>query len=136
LAKKPGTERDFESLRGRKYALLVTFRRSGEPVPTPVWFGLDAGGRLYFRTEARTAKVKRIRNDSHVRVGPCNVRAKPIGALAEGTARVLPPEENERAEVVIQSNYGMERRIYEGAVDRMNVDLVYVEITPAAEAER
>ena len=33
----------FESLRGHEYCLLTTFRRSGEPVPTPVWFGLAAG---------------------------------------------------------------------------------------------
>ena len=31
----------FDHLEGHKYCLLVTFRRSGEPVPTPVWFGLD-----------------------------------------------------------------------------------------------
>jgi hypothetical protein len=44
-------EQDFSSLRGRKYCLLSTFRRTGEAVPTPVWFGL-ADGKVYIRTEA------------------------------------------------------------------------------------
>ena len=76
----------FEHLRGHKYCLLVTYKRSGEPVPTPVWFGLG-DGELYVRSEADVAKVKRIRNDSRVRVAPCTVRGKPLGPPAEGRAR-------------------------------------------------
>ena len=38
----PGTADSFAGLIGEEYALLVTFKRSGEPVPTPVWFGLHA----------------------------------------------------------------------------------------------
>ena len=60
------TRGSFDSLRGHKYGLVVTFKRDGSPVPTPVWFGLDADGRLYFRTGAAVAKVKRIRNQPRV----------------------------------------------------------------------
>jgi PPOX class probable F420-dependent enzyme len=60
----------FGHLRGHKYCLLVTYKRSGEAVPTPVWFGLG-DGKLYVRSEAAVAKVKRIRNDPHVRIAPC-----------------------------------------------------------------
>ena len=70
--------RGFEHLRGHKYCLLVTYKRSGEPVPTPVWFGLG-DGKLYVRSEAGVAKVRRIRNDPRVRVAPCTVRGKPLG---------------------------------------------------------
>ena len=58
----------FEHLRGHKYCLLVTYKRNGEAVPTPVWFGL-AGGRLYLRSEADAAKVKRVRNERLLRSG-------------------------------------------------------------------
>ena len=78
----------FEHLRGHKYCLLVTYKRSGEPVPTPVWFGLG-DGKLYVRSEATVAKVRRIRNDPRVRVAPCTVRGKPLGRPADGRARVL-----------------------------------------------
>src|SRR4051794_10077287 len=59
----------FEALDG-KYALLVTFRRNGRAIPTPIWFGLN-GENLYVRTEADSAKVKRIRRNADVLVAPC-----------------------------------------------------------------
>ena len=129
-AARPGTAPDFEGLRGHKYCLLVTFRADGRPVPTPVWFGL-ADGRVYVRTEARVAKVKRIRRDPHVRVGPCNQRGKPKGPLAEGRARVLASaEEEERAERALRANYGLGRRFYEDVLGG-RIDLVYLEISPS-----
>jgi PPOX class probable F420-dependent enzyme len=131
LAGEERTVSGFEHLRGHKYCLLVTYRRSGEAVPTPVWFGLD-GGRLYLRSEANVAKVKRVRNDPTVRVAPCTVRGKPLGAPAAGRARVLEePGELEAAEAALQANYGLGRRIYEGAGGAFGVEAVYLEITPA-----
>jgi PPOX class probable F420-dependent enzyme len=123
----------FDGLRGHKYCLLVTYRLSGEPVPTPVWFGLDADGRLYINTEADSAKVKRIRADPRARVAPANVRGKPVGPLAEGSARVLgSAEENARAEQALRSNYGLGRKLYEDVLGRaMGVPTVYLEVTPA-----
>ena len=71
-------ERGFELLRGRKYCLLTTFRRSGEPIPTPVWFGF-AAGRLYFHSEASVGKIKRIRADARVRWLPATHAASRWG---------------------------------------------------------
>jgi uncharacterized protein len=121
----------FEHLRGHKYCLLVTYKRNGEAVPTPVWFGL--GDReLYVRSEANVAKVKRVRNDPRVRVGPCTVRGKPVGLPAEGRARVLDqPSEVQEAEIALQANYGVGRKLYEGFGGVLGVDTVYLEITPA-----
>ena len=129
-AGQAGTARDFSHLRGHKYCLLVTFRRDGTPVPTPVWFGLDDEGCLYVRTESDTAKVKRIERDPHARVAPSTVRGKPVGPLAEGQARIVPASEEEHAEHAIESNYGAGRRVYEAAGDRLGVETVYIEVTP------
>jgi PPOX class probable F420-dependent enzyme len=127
-AKHDGTAHDVSALEGHKYCLLTTFRRDGTPVPSPVWFGLG-DGKLYLRSEARVGKVKRVRNDPHVRVAPCSFRGKPLGPATEGTARVLPPEEEARAEAAIGANYGGGRRIYQGlGGDR---ELVYLEVTPS-----
>jgi PPOX class probable F420-dependent enzyme len=130
VARSEGAARDFSALRGHKYALVVTFKRSGEPVPTPVWFGLDEQGRLYFRSEPRTAKVRRLRNEPHVRIAPCSMRGKPAGPTVEGRARLLPAEENAPAEAAIRSNYGLGRRIYEAPIDRSSLEMVYVEVSP------
>ena len=128
-AKQPGTAADFAALEGHKYALLVTFKRDGTPIPTPVWFGL-ANEKFYARTETRNAKVKRIRNDPHVRVGPCNERGKPKGPLTEGRARILRPEEEGPAEAALAANYGAGREIYRRMEARMDLDLSYIEVTP------
>ena len=58
----------FEYLEGHRYARLTTYRKSGEPVPIPVWFAVVryADDRLYIFTDARSGKAKRIRNDPRV----------------------------------------------------------------------
>lgn len=131
VARRPGSAPDFEHMRDARQALVVTFKRSGEPVPTPVNFGLDDEGRLFFRTEARLAKVARIRNDPHVRVGPCNLRGRPAGPMAEGRARILPPEDHHRAYTAIARNWSTAMKPYEKVADRMPVELAYVEVEPA-----
>ena len=123
--------RGFEPLRGHEYALLTTFRRSGEPVPTPVWFGMGDDGHLYFRSESGVGKLKRIRNDGRVRLAPCTMRGKPLGPPVEGRARILPPDDEERAERSIQANYGRFRKLYEGMGDRIGMEARYVEVEPA-----
>jgi PPOX class probable F420-dependent enzyme len=120
----------FESLRGHKYCLIVSFKRDGSAVPTPVWFGLDGKGRLYFRTGADVAKVRRIRRNPRVLVAPCTVRGKPLGASLEGTARVIATDERQHAEAAIQGNYGLGRRLYERMTDAVGGDEAYVEVVP------
>ena len=118
----------LESLRGHKNVLLHTFRKSGEAVPTPVWFGL-ADGKLYFRTYADAAKVKRIRANPRVLIGPCDMRGKPEGPVFEARARPLDANEESIAEQAIQSNFGVFRRIYLAGFSGRIPD-TYVEVTP------
>jgi PPOX class probable F420-dependent enzyme len=125
-----GVRGDFAGLEGRKHVLVVTFRRSGEAVPTPVWAGM-ADGRLYFRSERRVGKIKRIRANPRVLVAPCDNRGKPRGEAVEGRARVLPAAEEERAEAAIQSNFGLGRRMYDGVAMNLGPEGVYVEVEPA-----
>ena len=125
LATKAG---NLDALAGHKYCLVTTFKRSGEAVPTPVWFGL-ADGKLFFRTYADAAKLKRLQRNPRVLVGPCDPRGKPKGPMVEATARHVPPDERERAERAVQSNYGAFRRLYRAAFSG-RVEDAYVEVTP------
>jgi PPOX class probable F420-dependent enzyme len=111
------------------YCLVATYRRSGDAIATPLWYGVDGEGRLYFRTYADSAKVRRIRNNPRVRVAPSTMRGKPKGPAAEGTARILDTSEEEHAEETIQSNYGLFRRVYEKSGGSFAA--FYVEVTPA-----
>ena len=129
-AREQGTAGDFSALRAARQALVVTFKRSGEAVPTPVNFGLDDAGRLYFRSEPRVAKIRRIERDPHVRVAPCSFRGKPLGPMAEGRARVLPPDEEERAYRAIEENWSPGMKVFEKGADRLPVEMIYVEVEP------
>jgi uncharacterized protein len=132
-ATKPGTAPDFSSLQGRKYALLVTFRKDGTAVPTPVWFALLDNRHFVARTEERTAKVRRLRSDERARVFPCDPRGKPLGPGVEGRVRVLPAGvECERAEAALDRHYGRTRRIYEKLMADES-GMVYLEVVPAAQ---
>ena len=129
-ARAGATASGFDALRGHKYALLVTYRRSGEPIPTPVWFGLDGGSRLYVLSDATAAKVKRLRADPRVLVGPSDARGKPLGPLAAGTGRIVEASEREHAEAVLRSSYGLGRRLYERVIgDR--TPSTYLEVNAA-----
>ena len=119
----------FRHLQAHKYALLVTYKRTGEGVPTPVWFGLDEQERFFCRTGVQAAKAKRIRANPRVRVAPCTVRGTPKGPYADGTARICEPAEHEHAERTIQANYSVFRRLYERSAAAF--DAHYIEVTAA-----
>jgi uncharacterized protein len=128
-------EHGLESLRGHKYCLLTTFRKSGESIPTPVWFGL-ADGKAYIGSDAAAAKVKRIRSNPRVRISPCSLRGRPLGPAVEGRARILAPEEWERAEQAIAANTGLSRKLLVGVGNRVEVDVVRIEVEPPTDANQ
>lgn len=130
IAGQPGVAADFSSFRGRRQLLLVSFKRSGDAVPSPVNFGLSEAGLLYFRCDPDSAKVKRMSRDPHVRVCACSFRGKPLGPLVEGTARILEDAETQRAHDIVAANWDLFNRMYESTVDRMDYPITYVEIRP------
>lgn len=120
-----------EPLPDAEYTLLVTFRRDGRGVPTPVWGARD-GERLVFSTEDGSPKLRRLRNRPEVRVAPCDARGKPAGPPRAGVARVLAVDEEAAAERALDAKYGRKRRVYERVVP--SGPLVYVEVRPSAAA--
>ena len=130
ITEDDAVEGNFESLRGHKYAVVVTFRRSGEAVPSPVWFGLDDEGRAYLHTLYNAGKVKRIRNDPRALIVASNARGKPIAPALEGSARVLPKEEWAHAEAALAGAYGLGRKIFQRTFGGPEDMGAYIEITP------
>jgi uncharacterized protein len=127
-----GETGNFEGLKGRRYALLVTFKRDGEPIPTATWFGLGADGNVYTQTFADSWKVKRITHNPRVLVAPCNQRGKPLGPAIEGRGRVLPASQWDRAERAIAANYGLGRKLYMAPTRGRTEGVTYLEVTPAS----
>lgn len=130
-AARPPSRDDFVEFTGRQ-CLLVTYRRSGEPMPSPINFGLS-GGKLYVRTDGSTGKVKRMRNNPRVLLVPCGLRGKPRGGAVAATARFLPAAEEDRADDVIAANWSFGMRLLERGLDVgarvFEQDVVYVEFT-------
>lgn len=127
-AREPTITQDIGVLAGTSTCLLVTYRGNGEPVPTPVLFGVS-GGKVYLRSESRTAKLRRIATNPTVLVAPCTLRGSPLGPFLKGTARVVTPAEERAAYEALQSNYRWLDRLYERTADRLPIEPAYVEIT-------
>jgi uncharacterized protein len=100
----------LDEIRHSRYISLTTYRKDGTAVATPVWH-VPHDGQLFVVTEARSWKVKRIRNTSRVQVTVCDLRGriKPGAASAEGTARVLDEEGTRAARELLARRYWMSR---------------------------
>ena len=88
------------------YVSLTTFRRTGVPVPTPVWAAPD-GEKLVVWTRADSGKVKRLRHTPRVTVAPCDVRGRVTGPAVEGTAEFVPAAERASAIAALRNAYGL-----------------------------
>lgn len=114
---------------------LTTYRRTGQPVPTPVWFA-DADGRLYVTTSADSGKVKRLRHTSRVLVAPSRANGEIIGPSVEAQARILPAAEYGAAEAALKRKYGIQWWLlfsFRQLFRRHSVESTFLEIMPLAQ---
>jgi uncharacterized protein len=95
-------------IHGQKYISLATFRKTGIPVYTPIWFAED-DGRLYFMTSSKLGKVKRLRNNPKVKIAPCTIRGKITGPEFSASARLLPSADAPRIRRAINAKYWLAR---------------------------
>lgn len=100
----------FDALRSYQYINLITYRKSGETVATPVWF-VHAHDRLYVGTGRNYGKIKRIRNNPQVLIEPCDARGTPLGERMTAHASVLDVVEHARINRLLTQKYGLMNRI-------------------------
>jgi PPOX class probable F420-dependent enzyme len=94
-----------------KHLNLMTFKKDGTGVPTPVWF-VETGGMIYVYTLADAWKVKRVRNNPKVRIAPCDMRGKLKGEWVDATAHLVgESEETKRAHNLLDKKYGWMKKI-------------------------
>lgn len=94
----------FAQFGDHKYISLETFKKNGQGVRTPVWFVLHNDA-LYVYTEADSWKVKRIRNNSRVRVALCTLRGRVTGPWLDGTAWFVEGDERRVADQLLDRKY-------------------------------
>jgi hypothetical protein len=102
----------FAAFRDQKYLSLETFKKSGESVKTPVWFAADPaadlsgdGARLYMYTIGNAGKVKRIRNNPHVKIAPCTLKGEVLGDWTDANAEIVTGEIASQAMRLLNQKY-------------------------------
>lgn len=103
--------RHLQNAAEARYVSLTTFRRSGAPVPTPVWVARD-GDELVVITLDGVGKTRRLAHSPAVELRPCDVR----GTVADGaptyvgTGRVVrDPEAVAQVKRAMSAKYPMAR---------------------------
>jgi PPOX class probable F420-dependent enzyme len=103
----------YAALADHEFALLTTYRRSGEAVSTAMWFALD-GDRVVMSTPAGAGKLKRLRHTSRVQIQPCSRRGAPLSGIEAipGVARIVTDVAERRGvEAALAGRYGMQWRL-------------------------
>jgi len=123
----------FKEVGDPSYIALETFRKSGEGVVTPVWVVAE-GGKLYVWTVGDSGKVKRIRNNSRVRIAVSDARGTPKSGWVEAQARVLDSQVDEDAQRKrLATKYGWQFHLFNwmNRFSRNKAGHVALEIGPA-----
>lgn len=94
----------------QNYINLETYRKNGQAVQTPVWFAID-GSIIYVRTDTNSGKIKRARNNPHVRLTPSNARGQPKGEWIDGEIKIASTSESEQADQLLRQKYGLQGKI-------------------------
>jgi len=96
---------------GQKYLNLETFKKNGDGVrrrcgradPSA---SLDSGAaKIYAYTIGVSGKVKRVRNNPHVKIAPCNMSGKVLGEWVEARAEIISGEEAVRGMQLLNKKY-------------------------------
>jgi PPOX class probable F420-dependent enzyme len=102
-----------ETFKKHQYINVETFRKNGVGVKTPVWFAQD-GDTLVVRTESTSGKMKRIRNNAHIRIAPCDARGGLLGEWVEARAEIISGQsENEKVNRLVTQKYGLTKRLFD-----------------------
>ena len=102
----------LSQFQNQSYLNLETFRKNGVGVMTPVWF-VEDGGVLYVRTIANSGKVKRIRNNSQVRVVPSGGRGEPRGEWVQARAALADESCAETVNRLMKRKYGVQKSMFD-----------------------
>lgn len=114
----------------QRTVLLTTYKRDGTGVGTPVHIAVD-GTRAFVRTWDTTWKLKRIRNNPEVEIGPCTAGGRPTGPAIRARATVLEGGESAYAGEMLAHKYPILHGILTPLVHRLRGNqTVHIELKP------
>ena len=96
------------NLEQASYVSLVTYRKSGKEVATPVWAACE-NGTYYVFSAGSAGKVKRLRNSDRAKIAKCDLRGKLLGDWHSGKAVLIDePAEIAQALQALRKKYGFQ----------------------------
>ena len=117
---------EIQNWDSKKHIALETYRKNNLAVKTPVWFVVH-NGLIYVITREKTGKVKRLRNNSSVKIALCNFSGKPSGDWISGNAKFAADNEFRTALDLRKKKYGLMDTIA-GFASRKKGNLVVISV--------
>jgi PPOX class probable F420-dependent enzyme len=93
----------------KQYINLETYKKSGQAVQTPMWF-INYNDAIYVSTSRDSAKVKRLRNNSHVRIVPCNFIGCTNGEWVEANTHIVNSSQSEKVNKLLKQKYDLQQQ--------------------------
>lgn len=118
---------EITTLSKHKYINLETYKKSGQPVRTPVWF-MISDGLIFVLTTQKTGKVKRIKNNPNIRIAPCTIRGQLRGNWIDGTARFGDESETQNTIKLRAQKYGLRAKIIGLFIKKENPISIVIQI--------
>ena len=114
------------SLEAGKYINILTYKKNGDRVSTPVWF-IYKDNKIYIRTSNQSGKVKRIKNNNNVLYALCNISGKIKGEWHSGVAKIE-PDMNKVIFSKITEKYGIFAQIMNILYKIKKMDIIILSI--------
>ena len=95
----------LDEIQSEKYISVETYRKNGESVKTPVWFTIK-DNQIFVVTRDQTGKVKRLKNNTQVKIATCTIKGDIKGKWVSGTAEILDEEKTKDAVKRRDKKYG------------------------------
>ncbi len=112
----------------QNYISLETYRKTGEPVRTPVWFVIYRD-QICVNTEPDSGKVKRLRRNPSVKMAPCRFDGKVKGTWYSGNARFMENGEIKEIQRLFSNKYGFIQKIFSLLSGPRQHENIYLAIT-------
>ena len=95
----------LEEIESEKYISVETYKKNGDSVRTPVWFTIK-DNQIFVVTRDQTGKVKRLKNNTQVKIATCAIKGTIKGKWNSGVAEILDEEKTKDAVKRRDKKYG------------------------------
>lgn len=117
----------FSILEKHKYINLETYKKNGQAVQTPVWF-MISNNMIFVQTMKTTGKIKRIKNNSKIRIMPCGMRGEPKGEWIDGTATLADDTKIQEIVKLRLKKYGFKAKMLGMFMKKENLAGIIIQI--------